>query len=108
MADLPPPVDDPEEPYPTRVWRDYTAGSRKMKDPDEAAFNADVQAKYKDDYKKAWSNMKLIPKTPTGNAGKDCMSFAELEEYVTVHGQRELKCKSYSQEIFQEWSKIHC
>ena len=96
MADPPPPVDDPEEPYPTRVWRDYTAGSRKMKDPDEVAFNADVQAKCKDDYKKAWSKMKLIPKTPSMPYGKDCMSFAELEDYVTANGQRDrLKCNGY-------------
>ena len=80
MADLPPPVDDPEEPYPTRVWRDYTSGSRKMKDPGEAAFNADIQAQYPDDYIKAWNKMKLIPKSPTGKFWKDCKSFTELED----------------------------
>ena len=104
MADAPSPADDAEEPYPTRVWRDYTSGSRQMKDPAETAFNADIQAKHKDDYKKAWSKMKLIPKTPSMPYGKDCLSFAELEDYVTANGQRDrLKCNGYSQEIFQDW-----
>ena len=64
MADAPPPADDAEEPYPTRVWRDYTSGSRQMKDPAEAAFNADIQAKHKDDYKKAASAGSFIWREP--------------------------------------------
>eukprot|EP01051_Picozoa_sp_SAG22_P000615 SAG22_NODE_18_length_32591_cov_38.043549_2_plen_143_part_00 len=93
-----------QEPYPTRVWRDYTNGSRQTKDPDQEAYNADIDFKYKDEPEKAWAHYKKIPKIPKHPVGKDCWSFAELENYVTKHGQRDvLNCNSYCLEIFQDW-----